>query len=172
MLTFTTHLGFIKSGGDLHKAVMTVEQAKHKCMELPGCNGFTHQGGETTAPVMIWFKDQWKVYVDSDDVWTSYLIEAPLCSTTGCTRTTWNAKPADYCCRSCPRDRGTKHSPACIKKFGPKVAMPVPFAAPLPSPVCACMFHYAASQGKLKILIMALSIKSLHFFPVCCCHIR
>ena len=77
MLTFTTYSACIKSGGDIHKEVMTVEQAKHKCRELmPGCNGFTHQGGETSAPVMIWFKDKWQVYVDPEDTWTSYLIEA------------------------------------------------------------------------------------------------
>jgi len=137
-LVFTMHPGFIKTGGNLHKEVMTVEQAKRKCMELPGCKGFTYQGGQTNTLVIVWFKDHWGAVVDEDDPWTSCRIEAPLCSTTGCTRAPWSGKPGDSCCRSCRQSRGNQHGHECTNKFGLKVPVPVLIAPPLPSSVSLC----------------------------------
>eukprot|EP00928_Gymnodinium_smaydae_P034531 TRINITY_DN24445_c0_g1_i1.p1 TRINITY_DN24445_c0_g1~~TRINITY_DN24445_c0_g1_i1.p1 ORF type:complete len:681 (-),score=86.45 TRINITY_DN24445_c0_g1_i1:510-2552(-) len=74
-MEFSYRNGFISRGGDLHKETMTVEEAKQKCEELPGCKGFCHRGAVTSDPVEILFKDKWDNTVGSN-IWTSYKITA------------------------------------------------------------------------------------------------
>lgn len=54
----TEREGFIPQGGDLLVETMTVDDAKLKCLTLPGCRGFTFRGVITEEPVKIFFKNK------------------------------------------------------------------------------------------------------------------
>jgi hypothetical protein len=69
--TYSVHEGFISSGGTFMSEMMTIEEAKVKCALMGGV-GFTHAGGLSCGPVLIYFKNKW----DCKGVgWTSYKLE-------------------------------------------------------------------------------------------------
>lgn len=71
---FQRHLngGCIRTGGDLHREVMTICAAKRKAATLVGCFGFHFKGQYTTKPVEVVFKSRWSNDRDPDAFWTSY----------------------------------------------------------------------------------------------------
>jgi hypothetical protein len=69
--TYSVHEGFISTGGTFLKEMMTVEEAKAKCAMMGGV-GFTHKGGETLSPVLIYLKNKWDC---NGKGWTSYRLE-------------------------------------------------------------------------------------------------
>jgi hypothetical protein len=71
---FSIHDGFISQGGDLWRAVMTVETAKQNASQIPGCKGFCFRGPDTGEAVEIFFKAKWDNQA-GETPWTSYKCE-------------------------------------------------------------------------------------------------
>jgi len=72
--------GCIPAGGDLLVANMSVDSAKAKCKELPGCCGFTFNGHDTGGTLCIFFKSAWMIMPVQGRAWTSYrYAEAGKC---------------------------------------------------------------------------------------------
>lgn len=70
---FTKHSGFISSGKTLLEATMTPEEAKSRCKDLDGCNGFSFEGEATSGvPVKVYFKNKWDLWPGP---WTSFQRE-------------------------------------------------------------------------------------------------
>mmetsp|Transcript_158303 Transcript_158303/g.280657 ORF Transcript_158303/g.280657 Transcript_158303/m.280657 type:complete len:532 (-) Transcript_158303:27-1622(-) len=81
--SFTKVDGYISAGGDLERAVMSVADAYVRCKQLPGCKGFTFQGGATVhratdQPVEIIFKNKADCHPGP---WTSYVYNESLKAT-------------------------------------------------------------------------------------------
>lgn len=70
--TFLACGGCIPAGNDLLVARMSVECAKVKCAELPGCRGFTFNGHDTEGNANIFFKSAWTILPVQGRAWTSY----------------------------------------------------------------------------------------------------
>lgn len=70
-ISFTVERGCLASGGDLFHDKMTIEDAKVKCRQLPGCRGFTFKGTDasSTQPVMCFFKSHY--HVTQSHQWTA-----------------------------------------------------------------------------------------------------
>lgn len=73
--SFTKVEGYIPAGGDLERAFMSISDAFARCKQLPGCKGFTFQGGVTDLPVEIIFKNKADCHPGP---WTSYIYNEPL----------------------------------------------------------------------------------------------
>eukprot|EP00931_Biecheleriopsis_adriatica_P117133 TRINITY_DN92683_c0_g1_i1.p1 TRINITY_DN92683_c0_g1~~TRINITY_DN92683_c0_g1_i1.p1 ORF type:complete len:453 (-),score=73.95 TRINITY_DN92683_c0_g1_i1:220-1491(-) len=69
---FSEHEGFISSGATIAEEVMTVEQAKTKCVDLGNCRGFSFEGTPTGNPVKIYFKNKWDCWSTG---WTSFKLD-------------------------------------------------------------------------------------------------
>eukprot|EP00746_Dinoflagellata_sp_MGD_P036788 gnl/MRDRNA2_/MRDRNA2_188369_c0_seq1.p1 gnl/MRDRNA2_/MRDRNA2_188369_c0~~gnl/MRDRNA2_/MRDRNA2_188369_c0_seq1.p1 ORF type:complete len:415 (-),score=83.18 gnl/MRDRNA2_/MRDRNA2_188369_c0_seq1:24-1268(-) len=70
--------GKLADGGDIAVEMMTVEDAKRKAAELPGCKGFCFEGHDNTEDVVnVFFKDKW-VYLPrkggEDAWWTTFEV--------------------------------------------------------------------------------------------------
>merc|ERR1711953_244510 len=66
------HTGFLYSGNDIEKSIMTVEAAKQHCAELEDCVGFTyHDKLEATGELTVWFKSYWNLNDGASD-WSAY----------------------------------------------------------------------------------------------------
>merc|ERR1712216_583859 len=74
---------------NLHQGTMNLTQAKEWCIENPDCVGFNHRGEPSEGPHEFFFKDYWRLSVDTGDEepWTSYqkgsqLEEEPVANET------------------------------------------------------------------------------------------
>lgn len=74
---FVKHDGFLADGGDLLVAKCTVEEAKCKALELPGCQGFTFHGADGDGQFAVHFKSCWHFATHPQMVWTSYKYTGP-----------------------------------------------------------------------------------------------
>jgi len=70
--TFLVCDGCIPAGGDLLVTMMSVEDAKLKCSDLPGCCGFTFQAASPEGNACIYFKKTWSIVPVEGSTWTSY----------------------------------------------------------------------------------------------------
>lgn len=57
---------------NLHSGKMTLEEAKEWCAAESKCVGFNHAGPAGDGPFEVFFKDYWKLSVETEDDWTSY----------------------------------------------------------------------------------------------------
>lgn len=73
---FLEYNGFLEEdeGRDstIHKANVTMDEAKKYCATTPECAAFSHFGAPTEGPVEMIFKDRFAISVDTEDEWTSY----------------------------------------------------------------------------------------------------
>merc|ERR1712046_163298 len=62
-LSFSVHRGLLEEGGDIGSDLLTIEEAKVRCRELPGCKGFTFKGNDpdSAVPIMCYFKSHFKL---------------------------------------------------------------------------------------------------------------
>jgi len=83
--------GFVAISGNLHAGDelamedMNVADARAKCMELPGCVGFTTEVAkdavDTTKTQKVWFKSRWKQ--GDNPAWTSWQKQEPVVDADG-----------------------------------------------------------------------------------------
>lgn len=58
---------------NLHVGTMTLEEAKDWCAKEEACRGFNHAGEAGDGPFEFYFKDYWKLNVDTGEAWTAYM---------------------------------------------------------------------------------------------------